>query len=403
MTIQKEKVSISPEALVQRARDMIPWLRERAEETEKARKVPEEIIEAFREAGFFKITQPTRWGGYEMDLEVFCQVLMEIGRGCPSSAWNLAVLGVHNWEMGLLPKAAEDVWNEDKNALIGSAYAPVGKVTKVDGGWILSGQWPTSSACDHTQWTLIGAYVPGEDESKPDHRAFLVPKSEYTIIDNWYVFGLKGTGSKSLMMENVFVPDHHSHSIVNQPVSNRPNLYQLHQTFVFFACISSGVIGFAQGAIDLYIDQMKTRTTIRKTNSGGNKAAQSPYVKDRLGNAVLKVRSSRARLLQAVKEASEYTKRGESIPEGEYIHFILDTASVGQECSEAVLLLQRALGARGAYLSNPIQRILRDILAAANHGTQNSDDTAGTLGGYLLGEGIPPRLFNIEGYSSNAQ
>ncbi|WP_066255265.1 acyl-CoA dehydrogenase family protein [Neobacillus drentensis] len=403
MTIQKEKTSVTAEELVQRAHDMIPWLKERAEETENARKVSVDTIEKFRKAGFFKITQPARWGGYEMDLAVFCRVLMEIGRGCPSSAWNLAVLGVHNWEMGLLPEAAEDIWNQNSNALIGSAYAPVGKATKVDGGWILSGQWPTSSGCDHTQWTIVGAYVVSEDESKPDHRAFLIPKSEYTILDNWYVFGLKGTGSKSVVIDNVFVPDHRSHSIIDQPWSDRPNLYQLHQTFVFFACISSGVIGFAQGAIDHFMEHMKTRTTIRKTNTGGNKASQSPYVKDRLGNAVLNVRSARARLLQAVREATAYVNRGERVPEGEYVHFVLDTASVGQECVDAVQLLQRALGARGVYSSSPIQRILRDTLAAACHGTQNSDDTAGTLGGYLLGEGIPPRLFNLDGYTPESQ
>ena len=326
---------------------------------------------------------------------------MEIGRGCPSSAWrNLAVLGVHNWEMGPAPKAAEDIWNQNSNALIGSAYAPVGKATKVDGGWILSGQWPTSSGCDHTQWTIVGAYVVSEDHKKPDHRAFLIPKSEYTILDNWYVFGLKGTGSKSVVIDNVFVPDHRSHSIIDQPWSDRPNLYQLHQTFVFFACISSGVIGFAQGAIDHFMEHMKTRTTIRKTNTGGNKASQSPYVKDRLGNAVLNVRSARARL-RAVREATAYVNRGERVPEGEYVHFVLDTASVGEECVDAVQLLQRALGARGVSFqarSNRSYEILSLLVMGHKIPTIPLELWVDT---YWVKE--YPRLFNLNGYTPESQ
>lgn len=404
MTIQNATTTPTAEELVQRARDLVPFLRERADAVEKAREVPAENIEALRKAGFFKITQPAEWGGYEMDLEVFARVAMEIGRGCPSTVWNLGVLGVHNWEMGKMSrKAQEDVWGENPETLVGSSYAPFGKAEKVDGGWVLNGHWRTSSGSDHAQWTFFGAYEYDEDGNMLDHKAFLVPRSEYTFLDDWYTFGLQGTGSKSLILENVFVPDYRVHSIIEQPAADHKSIYKLHQSFVFFTCISAGIIGFAQGGIDLYIEHMKERVNFRQNSTGSKRATTSPYVKDRLGNAVLKVRSSRARLLNAVKEAGEYIKRGEAVPPHEALHFMLDTAAVGKECSEAVILLHRAQSARGVFLTSPLQRVLRDILAGANHGTQNSDDTAGALGGYLLGDGIPPLLFNVNGYPPQSE
>ena len=391
----------SGEELVRRARELIPFLRERAAAVEAAREVPAENIDALRKAGFFKITQPKEWGGYEMDLDVFARVAMEIGAGCPSTAWNLGVLGLHNWEMGKMSyQAQEDVWGKNPDTLIGSSYAPFGKATKVDGGWILNGQWRTSSGCDHAEWTLFGAYEYDEEGKVVDHKAFLVPKSDYKFLDDWYAFGLAGTGSKSLILENVFVPDYRVHSVVEQPDTNLRGIYKLHQTLVFYATVSSAIIGFAQGAIDRYIEHMKERRNYRVNAKGSNRAAESPYIRDRLGNAVLKVRSSRARLLNVLREAAEYIKRGESVPPQAMIFYILDAASVGKECSEAVILLHRAMAARGVFTSEPMQRILRDILAAANHGTQNSDDTAGALGGYLLGDGIPPFMFNIKGYKA---
>jgi len=400
MAISEKQCTVTGEELVQRARDMIPMLRAKAAEVEQNRMVPRETIEAFVEAGFLKITQPAKWGGYEMDLEVFCRVLMEIGAGCPSSAWVLSVLGVHNWEMGLFgDKACEELWSNNPNVLISSSYSPFGTATKVDGGWILNGTWRSSSGIDHVDWTIIGAYEYDENGKVLDHKAFLVPKTQYRLIDDWDVYGLGGTGSKSLVVENVFVPDYRAHSMLEQPPSpDRPPLYSLHQTFVFTAGVASSIIGFAQSAIDYYIEEMRTRQSLRKRESGSTVAKESPYIKDRLGNAVLKVRSARARVLNAIREATDRVKKGDPLSPSELAILILDCAATGRDCSEAVILLHRAQAARGVWRANPIQRVLRDVMVGANHATQNSDDTAGIVGGVLLGDGLPPRFLNINGY-----
>ncbi len=386
------------EELVQRAIDLIPMLRERADAIEKARRVDDEIIQKFHEAGFFRILQPKKWGGYEMDPEVFFRVLMEIGRGCSSSGWVLMILGIHQWEFGHMPEqACADTWSEDNQILVGSSYAPFGKVTKTDGGWILNGTWGTSSGTDFAEGgAYLGALVL-DDKGRPvDHRAFLVNKDDYEWIDDWFVMGLCGTGSKSVKLkENTFVPDYRSHSIVDYKISpESPVTYRYPFNQAFFGSVSAVIIGMAQGMIDNYIEQTKDRQGIFAPGA----VSLSPYAKDRLGNAVARVRSCRARLFQMMHETRAIVEKGVEVPNEMRVHYILDIARVGRECEEAVLLLHKSNSARGIYSNNPMQRILRDVLVAANHITQNADDNAGGLGGMLLGQGLPPGLYELPNY-----
>lgn len=384
--------------LVSRARNLIPMLRDKADAIEKARRVDHDVIRAFKEAGFFKILQPRQWGGYAMDPEVFMRVLMEVGRGCCSSGWNLMILGVHQWEFGFLPeRACADMWAKDNSILIASSYAPFGTCKKVEGGWILNGKWGTSSGTDHAEGgAFLGARVFDDKGRFLDHRSFLVSRTDYEQIDDWYTMGLCGTGSKSVQLKpDTFVPDYRSHSIVEYDIKpGTPLEYRYPFNQVFFGSVSAVIVGFAQGMIDHFIEQTSKRQGIFAPGA----VALSPYAKDRLGNAVALVRSSRARLLQIMAETREIVRHGERVPNDMRAHIMLDMARVGRECEQAVLLLHKANSARGVYSSNPMQRILRDVLVAANHTTQNADDNAGILGGMLLGQGLPPGMYELPQY-----
>jgi 3-hydroxy-9,10-secoandrosta-1,3,5(10)-triene-9,17-dione monooxygenase len=378
--------------LLSRARELIPMLRDKAASVEHNRMVSSETIDAFVKAGFFKILQPRRFGGWEMNPSVFYKVLMELGRGCCSSAWNMMILGIHNWEFGSLPEqACLDVWGENDATIIASSYPPFGKVEEVEGGYKISGTWKTSSGCNHGKWAFLGGLRRDASGKVIDRLSMLVPSSAWVIEDDWHVFGLAGTGSKSLVIEETFVPYHRVHSLIDYRLSERGDMYLYPFNQVFFGSVSAVIVGMAQGAVDEYIAQMSVRTD----TTGGSAAALSPYVKDRLGNAVVRVRTARARLLQMMADTTEYVDRRELVPTHDRVHHMLDIARVGRECEEAVMLLFKATSARGIYLNNPLQRILRDVIAAANHITQNADDTAGMLGGYLLGQPLPPMVFEL--------
>lgn len=381
----------TPEELLARARAMVPGLRARADDIEQARCVPRDVIDQFREAGFFRIVQPKKWGGYEMNPIVFMRVLGELGRGCCASAWNMMILGVHNWEFGLMgEQAGNDVWGDDDQTIVASSYPPMGTLTEVEGGYRLSGRWPTSSGTDHGKWAFIGALKKNAQGVPVDRLALLVAHDDYEVIDDWFTFGLAGTGSKSLMIKDAFVPSHRAHSMVDYIKDDRGTNFLFPFSMVFYSSVSSVIIGFAQGAIDVFIDQMKVRTD----NGTGAATALSPYVKDRLANAVAKVRSCRARMEQMMAESTAIVERGELVSVEDRMHYMLDMARVGRECEEAVLTLFKCTGARGIYKSNPIQRYLRDTIAASNHITQDADNNAGFLGGLLLSGQVPPLMYS---------
>lgn len=380
----------SEEEIISRARDLIPVLRSRADACEKARTVPVETTADFQRAGFFRILQPRRWGGYEMNPNVINKVLMELARGCPSSAWIVMVLGVHPFEVGLLDeRCGNELWGEDNTTLVSSSYAPFGTVTKVDNGYILNGEWLTSSGCDHAAG---GAFLGGRvmENGEQVFRSYWVRREAYTIVDNWHVVGLAGTGSKKLVVENAFVPDYRSHVIAaydEQTHGHVNNLYKMPFFYVFYAAVSAVIIGMAQGMADLYIEHMVPRQNI---NQAVGAAVQDPFIKNRLGEATAKISGATARLLANTEEAWRYASRGELVPLETRIRIFATNQFTGEDCFDAAHMLFKKTSTRGVWLDSPLQRQMRDILVGANHITQNQDNIGDILGGQMLGNKLAP-------------
>ena len=383
--------------VVQRAHDLIPVLRQRAEACEKGRMVPRETIADFQKAGFFRILQPKRWGGFEMNPNVLNRVLMELGRGCPSSAWNVMVLGVHPFEVGLLdPRCGDELWGQDNAQLVSSSYAPFGTVKVAEGGYVLNGEWLTSSGCDHAAG---GAFLGGRvaENGQQVFRSFWVQKKDLEIIDDWYVVGLAGTGSKKLSVKDVFVPSYRSHVIGaygEESHGNVNNLYKMPFFYVFYAAVSAVIIGMARGMVDLYIDHMKPRQNI---NQAIGAAVNDPFIKNRLGEATAKILASTARVLNNTAEAYGYASQGQLVPLEARVRHFATNQFTGGECFEAAHMLFKKTSTRGVWLNNPMQRQMRDIMVAVNHITQNQDNIGDLLGGLMLGNKLPiPNPFGVE-------
>ena len=177
--------------------------------------------------------------------------------------------------------------------------------------------------------------------------------------------------------------------MIDYKLDDRPVNYLFPFATIFYSSVSAVVLGFAQGAIDVFIEQMQ----VRQDNGTGAATRLSPYVKDRLANAVAKVRSCRARMEHMMAHCTTIVEQRKLVSNDDRIHYMLDMARIGRECEEAVLMLYKCTGARGVYKSNPIQRYLRDVLVGANHITQDADNNAGALGGYLLSGELPPMLY----------
>jgi len=258
---------VSEGTVVAGVRDLLPVLRERAQETEDARVVPADSVKTLEETGFFRLLQPARFGGLEAEPVTFLSAVRLIASACGSTGWVASVLGVHAWQLALFPPPAQqEVWGDDPAARMSSSYAPTGRAEAVAGGHRLTGRWSFSSGCDHAGWVLLGAIVTDAEGKPADFRTFLLPAADYEIDDVWDTVGLRGTGSNDIVVDGAFVPEHRSLSFTDVSRCacpgheiNKAPLYRLPYGSLFSYAITMPIIGMATGAYDAHVAYQRDR------------------------------------------------------------------------------------------------------------------------------------------------
>jgi len=381
---------VTREIIVQRARDLVPMLSEMAQQTQQERKVPDAIVAKMHEAGFFRVLQPKRWGGYEMDPQVFFEVQMTLAEGCMSTAWIYGVIAVHNWQIALFDlKAQEDVWKDDTSVLIASSYMPVGKVEPVDGGYKFSGRWAFSSGCDHCDWVFLGGMVPPTAENPaPDYCTFLVPKEDFEIVDTWHTFGLQGTGSNDIVVKDAFVPSHRIHRSIDAFQGTNPGidsknvpLYKIPFGQLFPRAVSGSSIGALQGAINEY----RKVAAVRVGTNDGKKSSEDPRAQMSLADAQATVDRLKLKLMANFDHLMTDAREGNTTELQTRIQYRYESAAVPDECVTKGLELQKMMGGRAIFTSSPLQRHVLDILAGRNHVANTPYKFGENFGGVLLG------------------
>ncbi|HQN55214.1 MAG TPA: flavin-dependent monooxygenase [Novosphingobium sp.] len=381
----------SAEELVARARAMIPVLKSRAKQCTRARNVPAETIAEMQEAGFFRILQPRRWGGYEMHPNVFFDVQKTLAEGCMSTGWMYGVVGCHPYEMALFhDQAQEEVWGADPSMLVSSTYQPVGKVTHVEGGFRLSGRWGFSTGSTHCGWVLLGAFCPPKDDGTPaEMRTFLLPRSDYAIDeDAWHVFGLQGTGSHDIIVQDVFVPDYRTHRSIDgflcqnpgQEVNTGP-LYRLPWAQVFTRSVSTAAFGGAQAAINAGLAIMQDRVS---TNTGKASKAD-PILHAALARAIAEKGEMETTLRLTFEDLMGYAERGEAIPMEKRAFYTYQSATVVRRLAGLIDDVVQLLGGRAIYTSSEIIQPWLDLHAGRAHVANDPNNRTGDTIGTLLG------------------
>lgn len=378
--------------LVARAQALQPVLRERAKACVAGRDVPAQSIADMQAAGLFKILQPKRWGGYEMHPNIFFEVQKTLARGCMSTGWMFGVLGCHPYELALFDNQAQvDVWGEDNSILMSSSYQPVGKVTRVDGGFRLSGHWGFSTGSVHCNWVLLGALVPpAEPGGAPDMRTFLVPRSDYRIDrDAWHVFGLQGTGSHDIIVDDVFVPEYRTHraheGFLCQNPGQRENdgpLYTLPWAQVFIRSVSTSAFGGARAAVDAAMAIMQSRIS---TNTG--KASKTdPMLHAAIAAAHAQILEMELTLGASFDDLMGYATRGEAIPMEKRALFGYNSSSVVRRLARLVDDMVQLLGGRAVYMTSDIIQPWLDLNAARAHVANDPNNRTADVIGTMLGE-----------------
>jgi 3-hydroxy-9,10-secoandrosta-1,3,5(10)-triene-9,17-dione monooxygenase len=377
--------------MIGRADALVPQLRDRAPRTEELRRLPPETERDLQEAGLFRILQPKRVGGSELDYVALVDCADALGQGDASVAWNFANLASHHWMLGMFDKRAQDlVWNKDANALIASSFVfPAGRARKVDGGYVLRGNWPLSSGVDSSEWNMLASVVSSEDEADGiEYRIFLLNRRDYQINDIWNATGLRGTGSNDVEVEDAFVAEPMTLAVSDldggpTPGSEvNPNALYALPVFSLFPYVLSGVaLGNAQACLDDYVDIARHRASTYNRAKIGD--LQSTQIK--IAEASAKIDAARLIMRSTCIEAMADARRGHVPDTAAKTRLRRDGAYSVNLCTEAVSLLFAASGARGLYTTGALQRQFRDAHAINSHLAFNFDAAGTNYGRVALG------------------
>ncbi len=378
--------------LVARARAMIPTLKSRAKACIDGRDVPAETYAEMKEAGFFRILQPKRFGGYEMHPNVFFDVQKLLAEGCMSTGWMFGVVGCHPYELALFDeKAQQDVWGEDNSVTVSSTYQPVGKVERTEGGFYLSGHWGFSTGSIHCDWVLLGAMVPPAKEGDPpDMRTFLLPRSDYEILtDEWQVFGLQGTGSHGIKVDRAFVPEYRTHRAVDgflcqnpgQKVNDGP-LFNLPWAQVFVRSVSTAAFGGTRAAINAAMKIMEDRIS---TNTG-KASKDDPALHAAIAAAHAQSLEMELTLKTTFEDLMDIAERGEEIPFEKRALYAYQSSSVVRRLASLVDGMVQLLGGRAIYTSSEIIQPWLDLQAARAHVANDPNNRTKDVVGTMLGQ-----------------
>ena len=386
---------VSNEDYVARARALAPVLRERAAMTNEMRRVPDETIADFKESGLFGLLKPERFGGADRGLEPYLDSVIELAQGCGSAGWVFSVLSIHVFHVGLFPLAAqEDVWGDNPDAIIASSYMPGAKAARENGGFRITGRWKFSSGCDAADWFILGAShgMRATEPPRPEVWFCLVPRADVEIVDTWHVIGLKGTGSKDVATRDAYVPAHRILNMADALEARTPGrevnpgpLFALPMYSVFPLCIASPAVGVAKGAVNLYIEEMKTRIV---TSRGGESVADYHATQTRLGEAAALADCAELLLRRDAKHTMDVMRQGRPLTVEERVRNRRDHAFAADLSVRAVDLLYKMTGGAGLHNESALQRHFRDAHAIGSHIANNWDISGPLYGRVMLGR--PP-------------
>ncbi len=380
---------VSYDEALDRARRIVPTLRERARKCEEARVLLPESEQLLHETGLFRFHQPTRFGGMELPFVAIVDIVAELARGCPSTAWNVGNLGCHHWILGYYePQTQYEVWDANPDALIASSIAlAAGRGKRTKDGFVVSGRWPFSSGVDNCEWNMLAVtvYEDGTPASHPvDWRLCLVPKSDYRIIDTWYAMGMVGTGSKDIEVKDVFVPERRALELrkcrggLEHPGAklNDGPLFRIPIVAAAGHPLSPTALGAAEGAYEHVAESFRTRIGTYT----GAKVSDFQAVQIKVAKARALVDSAR----YLMRESAQAFQREDLDLETKLRLRIQNTLAVAQS-REAVETLWSCYGANAIYTRDPLQRFLRDTQAINQHFSFNFDIAGAAFGTAALG------------------
>jgi resorcinol 4-hydroxylase (FADH2) len=388
----------TPEELIGRARDLVPEIRALAEETERNRTISPGIIAKIRDAELLRTTRPKEFGGFEFDPTVALEIALTISAACASTGWAVNGALSNGISFGHYPiETQRELWGDGSDPFSCACFAPTGAAIQAEGGYVLTGKWSFASGVDHASWIRLGAFIKSPHAAAPaDGAFFLLPTDEVEIEDNWFVYGLCGTGSKNIIVHDAFVPAHRVLRFADTRAGrtsgadhHRNPLYRLPLLVLGASMLASTAVGAARGALADYLAMTTGRTTRGALAGGGLAMAEFATVQLRYAEASAAVEAAELILMTNIKNAIAKLHAGEEITVADRIRIRRDQAYATRLALQAVEALNASTGGAGLQLSSPIQRAWRDVNAVARHVSLNWDAVGTMYGQHAFG--LDPR------------
>lgn len=369
--------TLTGDDLVARATALIPLLRERAAKADETRSVEPDTFRRLQEAGFFHAFRPKRYGGLELTEYDHARIAMTLAKGCASTAWIFSILNGHSRSILAYPEAVQDeLWAENGFATCAGNITlnPKAKAERVEGGYLLTGDWGFCSGSDFSEWLFFTAAAGPENDG---HR-FLLPRTDARLIDDWFPTGMRGTGSRRYAVDRLFVPNRRVVRIKDMATVAETNR-GLHDSFdSMVASTPDGhfpyaavALGAALGAIENFALALPSSSRVRDFSGIASSLADQDYVATEFSAAVSTAEGARAVLEQRSKAAAERARRRERATSEIRAAERLANAFIARSAMEAVQRVYFLIGTRANIASHPVSLAKRDIEVIATHQTVN--------------------------------
>ena len=387
--IQPPEPDLTPEKMLARAKALRPTLLANQGRCEAEGRVPEDVNEALVNAGFYRIVQPRRFGGYEFDVPTFYRVMMEISRGCPETGWVLALTAGHPMLLASYAEAAQaEAYGPDGEFRGPASFSPPGQATKAPGGYLVSGGWVSASGIDvGTHFIGMALAAPEKEGDPPEPIQVILERGQFEIVDDWKVMGMQGTGSKQVRARNAFVPSHRtvptmgsargSQAVPAARLYDNPMYQGRIQPFLIGEATAVAV-GAARGALDLYEQALLGK---RSMFPPFLERTEDPEFQAHYGRALALIATAEAALVRAGEDfmayAAEAAAGGEPFGEERELGLTLIEQQCVRLAWEAMELIYRTAGtSASAKQGAAIGRIFRNMAVINTHPALQLDRTA---------------------------
>jgi alkylation response protein AidB-like acyl-CoA dehydrogenase len=372
-------------------------LRAEALPSDELGRLTDRTVEILRASGGMKLLQAADLGGLEAHPHDFLDWVTAVGEAHPSAGWVAGVVGVHPWQISIMdPLVQKEIYGADPEVWVASPYAPFGRLVPVDGGYRFTGRWPYSTGTDHARWIILGGMLAdgsGTPVGPPRMCHVVLPRPDYEIVpDSWNVLGLQGTGSKDVVVDGAFIPEHrvswaermYDYTYAKERRAGVP-LFQMGFGLMFPAAIAAGTFGVARNAVAVFEETMASRIS-----TGGTVARTSPLQLDALARARADVEASICHVRNIVARLYDQVATGVDIDAEQRIAFRRDQVRATSRCVAAVDDLYRFAGSGSMTSGHPVERAWRDLHIAATHICNITEAVYQGWGAQRFGAPLPP-------------